>query len=146
MERLYVRSYRENRRVNFRIHPRILVGDHAHDFVCRELEIFPTSGYGTWQHFILPSIVLAAFAGGVLMRLTRAAMLEVMQQSYILTARSKGLKQRVILFRHALQNAMIPVVTVLGTYFGAILGGSVIVEVIFALPGIGRFAIDGIFR
>lgn len=80
------------------------------------------------------------------MRLTRAALLEVWNQAYMVTAKAKGLRDIYILVIHALRNAMIPLITVIGSYFGAILGGSVIVEVIFAIPGIGRFAMDGIFR
>ncbi|MFE5321361.1 nickel ABC transporter permease [Paenibacillus sp. NPDC056579] len=111
-----------------------------------KLQLLPTSGYGTWRHIVMPAIVLAAGTGAVLMRLTRAALLEVWGQHYIVTAKAKGLHDVRIMLRHGLRNALIPIVTVLGTYFGAILGGSVIVEVIFALPGIGRFAVEGIYR
>ncbi|MEK8132831.1 nickel ABC transporter permease [Paenibacillus filicis] len=111
-----------------------------------KLHWLPTSGYGTFRHLIMPALVLASGTSAVLMRLTRAALLEVWNQSYMVTAKAKGLPDLRILVIHALRNALIPLVTVLGTYFGAILGGSVIVEVIFAVPGIGRFAMDGIFR
>jgi len=111
-----------------------------------KLHWLPTSGYGTIKHLIMPAIVLAAGTSAVLMRLTRAALLEVWNQAYIVTAKAKGLRDIRILLIHALRNAMIPLITVIGSYFGAILGGSVIVEVIFAIPGIGRFAMDGIFR
>ncbi|MCS7464714.1 ABC transporter permease [Paenibacillus doosanensis] len=111
-----------------------------------KLHWLPTSGYGSLRHLIMPAVVLASGTSAVLMRLTRASLLEVWNHNYILTAKAKGLHDALIMLRHALRNALIPLVTVLGTYFGAILGGSVIVEVIFALPGIGRFAIDGIFR
>jgi peptide/nickel transport system permease protein len=111
-----------------------------------QLHWLPTSGFGTWKHLIMPAVVLASGTSAVLMRLTRAAILEVLNQNYIVTAKAKGLHELNIVLVHALRNALIPLVTVLGTYFGAILGGSVIVEVIFALPGIGRFALDGIFR
>ncbi|MEI7026579.1 nickel ABC transporter permease [Paenibacillus sp. y28] len=111
-----------------------------------KLQLLPTSGYGTWKHLIMPAIVLAAGTSAILMRLTRASLLEVMNQSYMLTAKAKGLRERSIVLRHAIRNALIPLVTVIGTYFGSILGGSVIVEVIFALPGIGRFAVEGIYR
>ncbi|WP_312114135.1 nickel ABC transporter permease [Brevibacillus reuszeri] len=106
----------------------------------------PTSGYGTWQHLIMPAMVLACGTSAVLMRLTRAALMEALNQNYILTARAKGLREPSILSFHALRNSLIPLITVIGTYFGSILGGSVIVEVIFALPGIGMFAMDAIFR
>ncbi|GAA4851433.1 nickel ABC transporter permease subunit NikB [Paenibacillus vulneris] len=111
-----------------------------------KLHWLPTSGYGTFKHLIMPAIVLAAGTSAVLMRLTRAALLEVWNQAYMVTAKAKGLPDTRILMIHALRNAMIPLITVIGSYFGAILGGSVIVEVIFAIPGIGRFAMDGIFR
>ncbi|WP_028551609.1 nickel ABC transporter permease [Paenibacillus sp. UNC451MF] len=111
-----------------------------------KLHWLPTSGYGTFKHLIMPAIVLAAGTSAVLMRLTRAALLEVWNQAYIVTAKAKGLRDIHTLFIHALRNAMIPLITVIGSYFGTILGGSVIVEVIFAIPGIGRFAMDGIFR
>ncbi|WP_282942582.1 nickel ABC transporter permease [Paenibacillus sp. RC67] len=111
-----------------------------------KLHWLPTSGYGTLKHLIMPAMVLAAGTSAVLMRLTRAALLEVWNQAYMVTAKAKGLRDIYILVIHALRNAMIPLITVIGSYFGAILGGSVIVEVIFAIPGIGRFAMDGIFR
>ncbi|WP_289136758.1 nickel ABC transporter permease [uncultured Brevibacillus sp.] len=106
----------------------------------------PTSGYGTWQHLVMPAMVLACGTCAILMRLTRAALMEALNQNYILTARAKGLREPSILSFHALRNSLIPLITVIGTYFGSILGGSVIVEVIFALPGIGMFAMDAIFR
>lgn len=115
-------------------------------FFAEKWGILPTSGYGSWQQMILPSVVLATGTAAILMRLTRAFMLEVINEAYILTARAKGLKEwRVIVF-HALKNILIPLITVIGTYFGSVLGGSVIVEVIFAIPGVGRYAVEGIYR
>jgi peptide/nickel transport system permease protein len=111
-----------------------------------KLHWLPTSGYGTWKHLIMPALVLSSGTSAILMRLTRATLLEVMNHNYILAARAKGLRESIILLRHAFKNALIPLVTLIGSYFGAILGGSVIIEVIFALPGIGKLAIDGIFR
>lgn len=111
-----------------------------------KLHLLPTSGYGTWKHLVMPAVVLASGTSAVLMRLTRSTLLETMNHNYILTARAKGLREGNIVTWHALRNALIPLVTIIGTYFGAIMGGSVIVEVIFALPGIGRFAIEGILR
>lgn len=111
-----------------------------------KLHILPTSGYGTWRHLVMPAMVLSAGTGAILMRLTRASLLEVMNQSYILTAKAKGLREWITVLRHAIRNALIPLVTIIGTYFGSILGGSVIVEVIFSLPGIGRFAVEGIYH
>lgn len=111
-----------------------------------KLNWLPTSGYGTWQQLIMPALVLASGTSAILMRLTRAALLEALNQNYILTARAKGLRESSVISLHALRNSLIPLVTVIGTYFGSVLGGSVIVEVIFALPGIGMFAMDAIFR
>ncbi len=108
--------------------------------------ILPTSGYGTWQQMILPATVLATGTAAILMRLSRAVMLEVMNEPYMLTARAKGLKESHVIISHALKNMLIPLITVIGTYFGGILGGSVIVEVIFAIPGVGRYAVEGIFK
>lgn len=109
------------------------------------LQILPTSGYGSPEHLVLPAIVLASGTSAVLMRLTRSVMLEVLHQPYVTAARGRGLSERTVVFGHVLRNMLVPIVTVLGTYFGAILGGSVIVEYIFSIPGIGRYAIDGIF-
>lgn len=109
-------------------------------------KLLPTSGYGRLEHLVLPALVLASGTMAVLMRLTRSVMLEVVHQPYITAARGRGLSEQVIVFGHVLRNMLVPLITVLGSYFGAILGGSVIVEVIFALPGIGRYAVDGIFR
>lgn len=110
------------------------------------LHWLPTSGYGTWQHFIMPSIVLGLGTSAVLMRLTRAAVLDILHQPYIVTAKAKGIHTFVLMLRHVLLNAFIPLITVIGNYFGGILGGAIIAEVIFSLPGIGRFAVEGIFR
>lgn len=115
-------------------------------FFAEKLHLLPTSGYGTFKHLLMPSFVLSAGTIGVIMRLNRATLLEVLNQNYIITAEAKGLPQHTIIFKHALLNSLIPVLTLIGNYFGSILGGSVIVEVIFALPGIGSFAVDGIFR
>jgi len=111
----------------------------------------PASGRGgplwTWtglKHIIMPAVTLGAMASGILMRLTRSSMLEVLRADYLNTARAKGLSERVVIYSHALRNALIPVVTVLGLQFGALLGGTVVIETIFAWPGIGRYAIQGI--
>jgi len=110
-----------------------------------KLNWLPTIGYGSPQHLILPALALAAGASAQLMRLTRASMLEVLQQDYVRTARAKGLSERVVIGVHALRNALLPVVTVLGISLGHLLGGTVIVETIFAWPGVGKYAIDAIF-
>lgn len=105
----------------------------------------PTVGRGTFSQIILPAITLGAASTAVIARMTRSSMLEVMQQDYIRTARAKGLKERVVISKHALKNALIPVVTVIGLRFGALLGGAVLTETIFAWPGVGRLLVDAIF-
>ncbi len=98
------------------------------------------------QRLILPVITLGAGIAALLTRLTRSAMLEVIRQDYVRTARSKGLSQRIVIYRHALRNAMMPVVTMSAIYFGGLLGGSVITETIFSWPGVGRMAITAIYQ
>lgn len=111
-----------------------------------ELHLLPTSGYGSWRHLVLPAIALGAGSSATLMRLTRAAVLEVLSQDYIQAARAKGLPPVLLSLRHVLPNALNPVITVVGLNLGHILGGSVVMETIFAWPGIGRFVVDAIFR
>lgn len=108
------------------------------------LHWLPISGNETWKHLVLPAVTLGAFLAPLNMRLTRSGMLEVMSQDYIRTARAKGLKERVVLCKHAFRNAAIPVVTVLGMQFGYLLGGAVVTESVFAWPGVGRLAVDAI--
>ncbi len=110
------------------------------------LSLLPVAGRGTWQHLVLPSVTLAMAAMASLMRLTRAELLEVLSQDYVQTARAKGLNEQTINMRHAFRNALIPVVTVAGMRFGGLLGGTVIVETIFAWPGVGKFMVDSIFN
>jgi peptide/nickel transport system permease protein len=107
--------------------------------------VLPVAGTGTWKHLILPSVSLGLVACASLMRLTRSEMLEVLGQDFIRTARAKGLGSGTVAIRHALRNAMIPVVTIAGMRFAGLLGGAVIVETIFAWPGIGKFVLDSIF-
>ena len=94
------------------------------------------------QIFIVPAIILGMVLSGVTMRMTRTMMLEVLRQDYIRTAWSKGLKERVVVFRHALRNALIPVVTIIGLQVPVLIGGSLILETIFNLPGIGRTVVE----
>lgn len=110
------------------------------------LQILPTSGYGTLRQLVLPGFVLASGSMGVTIRLTRASLLDQLHKDYILTAESKGLRRSVIVTREAFRNSLIPVVTLIGTYLGNIIGGSLIVEVIFAVPGMGQFAYDGVLN
>lgn len=106
--------------------------------------IFPVSGDDTWKHFVLPAIVLGASSVPAVMRLTRTGLLDVMSSDYIRTARAKGFLSTQLLLRHALRNAMLPVVSVLAVQLGHKLGGSVIVESVFALNGLGRLALQSI--
>ena len=107
-------------------------------------QILPPSGRGSWQQLVMPSIALAAYSMAIVTRLLRASMLEVLQTDYIRTARGKGLSEAVVVLRHALRNAAIPALTVIGLQVGALLGGAVVTEEIFAYPGMGRLAIQAI--
>lgn len=111
---------------------------------CERLKWLPTSGYGTFKHLIMPGFVLSAGTIGTIMRLHRATLIEALSQNYIITAKSKGLKEKIIIFKYAFTNSLMPIVTLLGNYFGAILGGSTVVEVIFGIPGMGSYVIKGI--
>jgi peptide/nickel transport system permease protein len=105
---------------------------------------FPSSGFDTAKQMILPSIALAAQSVSVITRMTRSSMLEVIRQDYIRTVRAKGQKEKVVVIRHALGNALIPILTTIGTQFGQLLGGAVMTEVIFSIPGVGRLMVDSI--
>ena len=105
---------------------------------------FPTSGLDSPSGLVLPAVTLGAFAMASITRLTRAAMLEVLSQDFVRTARAKGLREAVVVNRHALRNALVPVVTIMGLQFGALLGGSVVTETVFALPGMGRLIVQSI--
>jgi ABC-type dipeptide/oligopeptide/nickel transport system permease component len=111
-----------------------------------ELRWFPIGGRGTLAHLIMPALTLGAFAMASIARLTRSAMLEVLCLDYINTARAKGLGSSTVIWKHALKNAAIPVVTIMGLQFGALLGGAVVTETVFSWPGIGRLAIQGIYN
>jgi peptide/nickel transport system permease protein len=109
-----------------------------------KLQILPVAGWESWQNIILPAVTLGAGGAAIVARMTRSSMLEVIRQDYVRTARAKGLRERVIIYKHALRNALIPVITVVGLQFGALLGGTVIVESIFAINGLGRMIVDSI--
>ncbi len=104
----------------------------------------PSGGIGTWKHLVLPALTLGLATAALLARITRSSMLEVLRQDFITTARSKGLVERVVIYKHALKNALIPVVTVMGLQFGTLLGGAVLTETVFSWPGIGRLMVDSI--
>jgi peptide/nickel transport system permease protein len=108
------------------------------------LHLVPAGGNSGPVSLILPSITLAAFSLAIVERMTRSSMLESLQQDYVRTARAKGLAEGVVVYRHALRNALIPVVTVIGLQFGSLLGGAVLTETTFAWPGIGRLLVDAI--
>lgn len=108
------------------------------------LRWLPAGGSGSWEHVILPSVTLAAFVVAFIARMTRSSMLEVLSQDYTTTARSKGLKEHVVIVKHALKNALIPIITVVGLQFGLLLGGAVLTETVFAWPGLGRLIVDSI--
>lgn len=111
-----------------------------------KLRLLPISGATTPQHFVMPSIVLAVFVLPVIMRLTRSGMIEVLGSDYIRAARARGLGGNRVVFKHALRNAMVPVVALSAVQLGMLLGGSVIVETVFAMPGIGYLAWESISR
>jgi ABC-type dipeptide/oligopeptide/nickel transport system permease component len=109
------------------------------------LRWLPPAGADSLLHLVLPAITLGSGAAAIIARLTRSSMLEVLRQDYIRTARAKGVADRRLVYRHALKNAMIPVVSIVGLQFASLLGGAVIVETVFGWPGIGRLAVDAIF-
>ena len=108
------------------------------------LSWLPSSGFDSWRAMIMPVIALAAQSIAVLARMTRSTMLEVIRQDYIDTARAKGQSERVIIFRHALKNALIPIVTLVGLQFGSLLGGAILTESVFSIPGLGQLMIASI--
>lgn len=105
---------------------------------------FPATGQGSWRHLIMPSLVLSLASAGTIARLVRTQMLEVLPQDYITVARAKGVMERLVLWRHALSNALIPIVTFIGLQFGSLLGGTVVTESLFSRRGLGRLMVDAI--
>ena len=110
----------------------------------RHLQILPSSGSSGWSHLVLPAVTLAMPLIGVLTRLVRSGLLDVLYEDYVRTARAKGLSPRAVLVWHAMRNMLIPVVTVAGLQLGNLLGGAVIVETVFGWPGVGRLVVDAI--
>ncbi|MDW8317580.1 MAG: ABC transporter permease [Anaerolineae bacterium] len=106
--------------------------------------VLPPTGTGTWQHLVMPVMALAATSMAIQARMTRACMLEVLRMDYVRTARAKGVAERWVIYRHALRNALIPIVTIIGLQFGTLLGGAVLTETVFAWPGLGRLLVDAI--
>ena len=108
--------------------------------------VFPPSGIGGIDHLALPAVVLGSGLAGVVMRLTRSSVLEVLGQDYIRTGRAKGLGEPAVLCRHALRNALLPVITIVGLQVGALLGGTVVIETVFAWPGLGFFTYEAMLQ
>ena len=113
-------------------------------FFSIQLALLPVSGAGTFAHLILPAITLGGSLAAILTRMVRTSMLEELNQDYIRTARAKGLSEDVVVYKHALRNALVPVLTVVGLQFGALLAGAIVTETIFSWPGIGRLTITAI--
>ncbi|MCA1322812.1 glutathione ABC transporter permease GsiC [Herbaspirillum sp. alder98] len=109
-----------------------------------QLGWLPTVGADTWRHYILPSLTLGAAVAAVMARFTRSSFIEILQEDFVRTARAKGLSERVVVIKHCLRNALIPVVTMMGLQFGFLLGGSILVEVVFNWPGMGRLLVDAV--
>lgn len=113
-------------------------------FFALQLGWLPASGFGTWRHLVLPATAIGFASSAIIARVTRSSMIEVLRADYVRTARAKGVSEPRINLRHALRNAMLPIVTVIGLQFGGLLGGSVLTETVFAWPGIGRLVVDSI--
>jgi ABC-type dipeptide/oligopeptide/nickel transport system permease component len=111
-----------------------------------KVKIFPLFGSGTFAHLILPSISLGIARAAILLRLTRASMVEELSKEYVVTARAKGLTERMVNYKHALKNAMLPVITIAGIQLGYMLGGAIIIEQVFSLPGLGRLFLFGVYQ
>jgi ABC-type dipeptide/oligopeptide/nickel transport system permease component len=111
-----------------------------------KLSILPAAGTTGWKSLVLPAVTLGFHSTGIIARLTRSSMLEVLRHEYVTTARAKGLGEGVVMIRHALRNALLPVVTVVGLQFGYLLGGAVIIETVFARQGGGQLVVQGILQ
>ena len=125
--------------------PNFALGSFLMYLLAVKLALVPVAGWGTPSHLVLPVIVLAVAPAAYIARLTRTYMLEVLQNDYIRTARAKGLKSRLVVYRHALRNALVPLLTTVGLIFGGLLSGTFVVEKVFNIPGLGSLAIDSIF-
>jgi peptide/nickel transport system permease protein len=113
-------------------------------FFSVKLHWLPSSGFYSFKHMILPAVTLGAQSVAIITRMTRSSMLEVIRQDYIRTVRAKGQKERVVIIKHALGNALIPIITITGLQFGILLGGAVLTEAIFSIPGVGRLMVESI--
>jgi peptide/nickel transport system permease protein len=113
-------------------------------FFAVKLGWLPVAGFGSWKHIVMPAIVLGWSSAGIIARLTRSSLLEIMRNDYIRTARAKGLREIPVIFRHALKNSLLPVVTVMAIQVAGLLAGAVITESVFGIPGVGRIAVNAI--
>jgi len=111
-----------------------------------KIPLFPLFGAGSIKHLLLPSVALGVAQAAVLLRLTRASMVEELSKEYVITARAKGLTERMVKYKHALRNGLLPVVTIAGIQLGYMLGGAIIIEQVFSLPGLGRLFLTGIYQ
>jgi len=111
-----------------------------------KLRWLPAGTSGTWKHIVLPAFALAAYSITMVTRITYSSMVDVLQKEYINVAHAKGLHGRTVIFRHALRNAIIPVITLVGLRFGLLLGGAVVTETVFAWPGMGRLAVNAVYN
>jgi peptide/nickel transport system permease protein len=111
-----------------------------------KIHLFPLFGSGSLKHLVLPAVSLGFARAAILLRLTRASMVEELSKEYIITARSKGLPERMVNYKHALKNALLPVVTIAGIQLGYMLGGAIIIEQVFSLPGLGRLFLTGVYQ
>ena len=109
------------------------------------LNLLPTYGLDSWKGYILPVVALGGYSISYMARLMRSSLLEVMGQDYIRTAKAKGLSEAAVIFKHALKNACIPVVTMMGVQLGVLIGGSILTETVFAIPGLGRLTVTAVF-
>ena len=109
-----------------------------------QLHWLPTVGADSWRHYILPSLTLGAAVAAIMARFTRSSFVDILQEDYVRTARAKGLPESRVIMKHGLRNALIPVVTMMGLQFGFLLGGSIVVEVVFNWPGMGRLLVDAV--
>lgn len=113
-------------------------------FFSVKLRWFPPSGFGSFRQLVMPAMALGMQSTAMIARMTRSSMLEVIRQDYVDTARAKGQREQVVIMRHVFRNALIPVITVVGLQFGILLGGAMLTEIVFSIPGIGRLMIDSI--
>ncbi|HYG85762.1 MAG TPA: glutathione ABC transporter permease GsiC [Azospirillum sp.] len=114
------------------------------DLFSVQLGWLPTGGYGTWQHFVMPSMTLGVGVAAVMARFTRSAFIDIAREDYVRTARAKGVTARLVVWKHTLRNALIPIITMVGLQFGFLLGGSIVVETVFSWPGLGRLLVDSV--